>query len=82
MCLAVVYVNSGGGKKEAMQDVIRIEAENRGYRLVNLLGEEKFIEGQLKVVDFFKEHFVLIEAVSATHFPRGRNGRHQSFFQS
>jgi len=26
-----VYVNSGDGKKEAMQEVIRIEAENRGY---------------------------------------------------
>jgi predicted RNA-binding protein len=39
MCLAVVYVTSGEGKKEAMQDVIRIEAENRGYRLVSLLGK-------------------------------------------
>lgn len=65
MCLAVVYVDSGDGKKEAMQDVIRMEAENRGYRLVSLLGEEKFIEGQLKIVDFFKEHFVLIEAGSS-----------------
>lgn len=62
MCLAVVYLNSGDGKKEAMQDVIRIEAENRGYRLVSLLGEEKFIEGQLKSVDFLEEHSVLIEA--------------------
>jgi predicted RNA-binding protein len=62
MCLAVVYVDRGDGKKEAMQDVIRMEAENGGYRLVSLLGEEKFVEGQLKIVDFFKEHFVLIEA--------------------
>lgn len=62
MCLAVVYVDRGDGKKEAMQDVIRMEAENSGYRLVSLLGEEKFVEGQLKIVDFFKEHFVLIEA--------------------
>jgi predicted RNA-binding protein len=61
MCLAVVYVNSRDGKKEAMQDVIRIEARNRGYRLVSLLGEEKFIEGQLKIVDFFEEHSVVIE---------------------
>ena len=61
MCLAVVYGNSGDGKKEAMQDVIRIEAENRGYRLVSLLGEEKLIEGRLKVVDFLEEHSVVIE---------------------
>jgi len=45
-----------------MQEVIGIEAENRGYGLVSLLGEEKFVEGQVKGVDFFKEHFVLIEA--------------------
>jgi len=61
MCLAVVYVNSEDGKKEAMQDVIRIEAEKRGYRLVGLLGEEKFVEGKLKSVDFLQEHSVLIE---------------------
>jgi len=62
MCLAVVYVNREDGKKEIMQDVIRIEAENRGYRLVSLLGEEKFVEGKLKNVDFLQEHSVLIEA--------------------
>jgi len=62
MCLAVVYVNLGEGKKEAMQNVVRIEAENRGYRLVGLLGEEKYIEGRVRIVDFLEEHSVLIEA--------------------
>jgi predicted RNA-binding protein len=62
MCLAVVYVNGGDGKKEVMQDVVRIESENRGYRLVGIMGEEKFVEGQLKSVDFFEDHSVLIEA--------------------
>ena len=62
MCLAVVYVNGGDGKKEFMQDVIRIESENRGYRLVGLMGEEKSIEGRLKSVDFFADHSVVIEA--------------------
>jgi len=61
MCLAVVYLDRGDGKKEAMQDVIRIEAEGCGYRLVSLLGEEKFVEGKLKTIDFFEEHSVLIE---------------------
>jgi len=62
MCLAVVYVDRGKGKKAAMQDVVRIEAEKRGYRLVGLLGEEKYVEGRLKIVDFLEEHSVLIEA--------------------
>ncbi len=62
MCLAVVYVNGGDGKKEFMQDVIRIESDNRGYRLVGLMGEEKSIEGRLKSVDFFGDHSVVIEA--------------------
>jgi len=61
MCLAIVYVNFGDGRKEAMQDVIRIEADNGGYRLVGLLGEEKHVEGRLKIVDFMEEHSVLIE---------------------
>ena len=62
MCLAVVYVNGGDGKKEVMQDVIRIESDHRGYRLVGLMGEEKSIEGRLKSVDFFADHSVVIEA--------------------
>ena len=44
-----------------MQDVVRIEADDGGYRLVGLLGEEKHIEGRLKTVDFMEEHSVLIE---------------------
>jgi predicted RNA-binding protein len=29
---------------------------------VSLLGEEKFIEGKLKIVDLLQEHSVVIEA--------------------
>jgi predicted RNA-binding protein len=61
MCLAVVYVDSCDGRKEAMQDVIRIEADDGGYRLVGLLGEERHVDGRLKAVDFMEEHSVLIE---------------------
>jgi predicted RNA-binding protein len=61
MCIATVYVDSGEERKEAMRDVIRIEAENSGFRLVSLLGKEKYIEGRLKSVDFWQEHSVLIE---------------------
>jgi predicted RNA-binding protein len=61
MCIATVYVDSGNEREEAMRDVIRIETEDDGFRLVGLLGEEKHIEGRLKSVDFWQEHSVVIE---------------------
>lgn len=61
MCIAVVYIDSGGERKEAMRDVVWIEAEDGGFRLVSLLGGEKYIEGNLKSIDFWEEHSVVIE---------------------
>jgi predicted RNA-binding protein len=61
MCIATVYVDTNGEQKEVMRDVIRIEAENGRFQLVNLLGEEKYLEGKLKRIDFWEEHAVVIE---------------------
>jgi predicted RNA-binding protein len=61
MCIATVYVDNNGELKEAMCDVIHIEAENGRFRLVNLVGEEKYLEGKLKRIDFWEEHAVVIE---------------------
>jgi len=61
MCIATVYLDTGGELEEAMQDVIYIEAENSRFRLVNLIGEEKYLEGKLKRIDFWEEHSVVIE---------------------
>jgi predicted RNA-binding protein len=61
MCIATVYVDTNGELKGAMRDVIHIEAENRRFRLINLVGEEKYAEGKLKRIDLWKEHFVVIE---------------------
>ena len=61
MCIATVYLDTGGELEEAMQDVIYIEAENSRFHLVNLIGEEKYIEGKLKRIDFWEEHSVVIE---------------------
>jgi predicted RNA-binding protein len=47
MCIATVYVDIDGELKEAMRDVIYIEAENSRFQLVNLLGEEKYLKGKL-----------------------------------
>jgi predicted RNA-binding protein len=61
VCIATVYSDGDDERKEGMQDVIRIEAEDSAFRLVGLLGEEKHIEGRLKSVDFWQEHSAVIE---------------------
>jgi len=61
MCMAIVYSSSGSERKEAMHDVIHIEAENAGFRLTNLLGEERCLQGKIKSIDFWQDHSVVIE---------------------
>jgi len=61
MCIATVYVETGAQREEVMRDVILVQAEISGFLLVTLLGEEKFLEGRLKSIDFLKEHSVVFE---------------------
>jgi predicted RNA-binding protein len=59
--MAIVYSSRGDEKKEAMRDVIYIDAENTGFRLTNLSGEERYIQGRIKSIDFWQDHSVVIE---------------------
>lgn len=61
MCLAVVYVEKSDQQQEELRDVTYLEAEDHGFRIVSLMGEERHIEGRLKSVDFWLEHKVSIE---------------------
>jgi predicted RNA-binding protein len=61
MCMAIVYSSRGDEKKEAMRDVIYIDAEKTGFRLTNLSGEEKCLQGKIKSIDFWQDHSVVIE---------------------
>jgi predicted RNA-binding protein len=61
MCLSTVYIDSGTGKEEVMRDVAEMEAEGKGFFLVNLFGERTFIKGRIKRVDFVDEHTVEME---------------------
>jgi predicted RNA-binding protein len=61
MCIATVYVDADNQREEVMRNVILVQAENSGFWLVTLLGEEKFLEGRLKSIDFLKEHSVVFE---------------------
>ncbi len=61
MCLSTVILNSGTKTEEVMKDVARMEAQGSGFLLIGLLGEEKFVSGRLKSIDFVEEHKVVLE---------------------
>lgn len=69
MCIATVYVEAGNRRKEVMRDVVQVEAERDGFLLFSLLGEQKYLKGKLKSIDFLREHSVVIEET------RGENRR-------
>jgi len=61
MCLSnVFYVDSNGQQQEVMQDVARMETHNNGYLLTGLLGEQKFVQGDVKTIDFVYKHSVVL----------------------
>jgi predicted RNA-binding protein len=61
MCLSTVYMESGNKQEEIMKDVARIEAEGRGFWLINLFGEKRFIEGAIQIVSLMDGHFVTLK---------------------
>jgi predicted RNA-binding protein len=61
MCLSSVYIDSGGGQKQIMRDVARMEAEAQGFLLIDLFGDRTFVQGKIKRIDFIDEHAVVLE---------------------
>ena len=61
MCLSSVYLDSGGGQKQIMSDVARMEAKAEGFLFIDLFGESKFVQGKIKRIDFIDEHAVVLE---------------------
>jgi predicted RNA-binding protein len=61
MCLSsVFYIDSDGQQEEIMQDVAQMEAHNNGFMLIGLLGEQKFVQGEVRSIDFVDQHSVLL----------------------
>ena len=61
MCLSnIFYVDSNGQQQEVMRDVAQMEAHNNGFMLIGLLGEQKFIQGEVKTIDFVDKHSVVL----------------------
>lgn len=61
MCLSTVYILSSGDQEEVMRDVAYMETKDEGFLLMGLLGEQKFIQGKVKSVDFVDKHTVVLE---------------------
>jgi thioredoxin reductase len=56
----VFYVDSNGQQQELMRDVTQMEAHNDGFLLTGLLGEQKFVQGEVRTIDFADKHSVAL----------------------
>lgn len=61
MCLSTVYLASKGNVEKVMQDVAKMETKDDGFIFENLFGENKFVRGQLKRVDFVEDNSIILE---------------------
>jgi len=59
-------MDSGNEQKEIMKDVARIEAEGRGFWLINLFGEKTFIEGTIQTINLVGGQLVMTEGHKLT----------------
>jgi predicted RNA-binding protein len=60
MCLSTVYMDSGDEQQEIMKDVARVEAEGKGFWLINLFGERTFIEGKIQTINLTEGSFIVL----------------------
>jgi predicted RNA-binding protein len=61
MCLSnVFYIDSNGQQQEVMRDVAQMEAQGDGFLLMGLLGEQKFVQGDVRTIDFVDKHSVVL----------------------
>jgi predicted RNA-binding protein len=61
MCLSnVFYIDSNGQQQEVMRDVAQMEAQGDGFLLMGLLGEQKFVQGEVRSIDFVDKHLVVL----------------------
>lgn len=61
MCLSTVYIQSKDRRTKVMQDVAQMKYNQEGYLLIGLLGDQKFVKGTIKSVDFVDDHTVVLE---------------------
>ncbi len=70
MCEAKVYVRDGDGEeRRVMEDVMLVqpEPEQDAYLLVNLLGEQRLVQGRIEKIDLLR-HTIHLSA--SRYLPR------------
>jgi predicted RNA-binding protein len=67
MCLSTAYIETsskGDDVKKVMGDVALLEAEADGYLLTTLFGEQTFVAGRIKSIDFMQDHSIVFESAN------------------
>jgi len=59
-------MDSGNEPQKIMKDVARIEAEGRGFWLIDLFGEKTFTEGTIQTIDLVGGQLVMTETHKLT----------------
>ena len=68
MCLSNVFsIDSSGQQQEVMRDVAQMKAHDNGFLLTGLLGEQKFVQGDVRTIDFVDKHSVVLRENIASH---------------
>jgi predicted RNA-binding protein len=62
MCESTAYIVIDGKEEEIMENVDFLENQEGNVRMVNLFGEEKIVEGQVKSLSLV-DHKIILEAV-------------------
>ena len=61
MCEANAYLVEGGQEQLIMESVDKVEPEEGGLRLVNIFGEQKFIQARISALSLV-DHKVLLQS--------------------
>jgi predicted RNA-binding protein len=60
MCESKVFLQVGDEREHVMDDVVRMEIEENGVRVFDIIGQETFIEGaRVKLADLLAHQIVL-----------------------
>ena len=72
MCLATVFIEDDGQRKQVMQDVAWIKPADGGLQLTTLFGESRLFQAQIESIDLMNSLIVLKKMT--TDFPEGEPG--------
>ncbi len=62
MCESKVYLLKGEEKEHVMDDVVRMEVEEGGVRVFDIIGNERFVEGaRVSYADLLAHQIILVK---------------------